>query len=147
MRDPGQGPDAEEIARPRPLCRLVDRGLGPAEKGSDAANSPREFGSCTRTRPCGRTDPAAGSWEPTTAKYRQRIMFTKWVIALLLVLLQACGPTGVVPETRNRRAGRGQELNEATAVVLESGRHGPMLCLGTILESLPPQCGDVRIAN
>ena len=22
-----------------------------------------------------------------------------------------------------------------------------MLCLGTILESLPPQCGDVRIAN
>ncbi len=74
-------------------------------------------------------------------------MFTKWVVALLLVLLLACGPTGVVPETRNRQAGRGQELNEATAVVLESGRYGPMLCLGTILESLPPQCGDVRIAN
>ncbi len=74
-------------------------------------------------------------------------MFKRWVIALLLVSLQACGPTEVLPETRDRHAGRGQELYEATAMVLESRKHGPMLCLGTILESLPPQCGDVRLAN
>jgi hypothetical protein len=36
---------------------------------------------------------------------------------------------------------------QTTAVVLESDEHGPMLCLGGILESLPPQCGDVPISN
>ncbi len=37
--------------------------------------------------------------------------------------------------------------NEATTSVLESDAHGPMLCLGVILDSLPPQCGDVPITN
>lgn len=32
-------------------------------------------------------------------------------------------------------------------MVLESPEHGPMLCLGAIAESLPPQCGDVPITN
>ena len=29
----------------------------------------------------------------------------------------------------------------AEAMVLESPEHGPELCLGGVLESLPPQCG------
>lgn len=33
----------------------------------------------------------------------------------------------------------------AAAMVLESSEHGPELCLGMILESLPPQCGGVPI--
>lgn len=32
-------------------------------------------------------------------------------------------------------------------MVLESPEHGPMLCLGGIRQSLPPQCGDVPITN
>ena len=40
-----------------------------------------------------------------------------------------------------------EELYEADATVLESEQHGPMLCLGGILLSLPPQCGSVPVAN
>jgi hypothetical protein len=36
-------------------------------------------------------------------------------------------------------------LYQANTTVLESRRHGPMLCLGGVLTSLPPQCGDVAI--
>jgi hypothetical protein len=39
------------------------------------------------------------------------------------------------------------QLYEASVTVLDDGEQGPMLCLGAILESLPPQCGDVPIAN
>lgn len=73
-------------------------------------------------------------------------MFRKWVIAFLLVLLQACGTTDESPR-QDQLAESGQELYEATAMVLENPERGPMLCLGTILESLPPQCGDVPIAD
>jgi hypothetical protein len=38
-------------------------------------------------------------------------------------------------------------LYEVNATVLEDRSHGPMLCLSGILESLPPQCGNVPIAN
>jgi hypothetical protein len=38
-------------------------------------------------------------------------------------------------------------LYEVNATVLEDRSHGPMLCLGGVLTSLPPQCGDVPIAN
>jgi hypothetical protein len=37
-------------------------------------------------------------------------------------------------------------LYEADAMVLEADE-GPMLCLGGVLLSLPPQCGDLPIAN
>jgi hypothetical protein len=74
-------------------------------------------------------------------------MFRKWVIAFWLVLLSACDLTDGGSQRQDRHAGSGRELYEATAMVLESPKHPPMLCLGTILESLPPQCGDVRIAN
>ncbi len=36
-------------------------------------------------------------------------------------------------------------LYEANATVLQSKQHGPMLCLGAVLTSLPPQCGDVPL--
>jgi hypothetical protein len=39
-----------------------------------------------------------------------------------------------------------EELYEADAIVLEAD-DGPMLCLGAMLTSLPPQCGDVPITN
>lgn len=35
----------------------------------------------------------------------------------------------------------------ATATVLESGEHGPHLCLGGVAESYPPQCGGPDITN
>lgn len=39
------------------------------------------------------------------------------------------------------------QLYEVNTTVLEDRTHGPMLCLSGILESLPPQCGNVPIAN
>jgi hypothetical protein len=36
---------------------------------------------------------------------------------------------------------------EANATVLQDGKEPPMLCLGGILLSLPPQCGTIPIAN
>ena len=36
---------------------------------------------------------------------------------------------------------------EADTTVLESADHGPMLCLGAIADSYPPQCGDVPLEN
>jgi hypothetical protein len=38
-------------------------------------------------------------------------------------------------------------LYEASATVLDDGKRGPMLCLGAIALSLPPQCGDVPITG
>jgi hypothetical protein len=40
-----------------------------------------------------------------------------------------------------------EQLYEVDAIVLESERHGPMLCLGLMLTSLPPQCGTVPLVN
>jgi hypothetical protein len=74
-------------------------------------------------------------------------MYGRTVIALLLVLLQACDTTDGGSQRRDERAGSGLDLYEATTTVLESREHGPMLCLGIILDSLPPQCGDVKTAN
>ena len=39
------------------------------------------------------------------------------------------------------------QVYEVVAPVLENETHGPRLCLGTILYSLPPQCGEVPITN
>lgn len=49
-------------------------------------------------------------------------------------------PPPAVPPSRARDV-----LYEANTTVLESDEHGPMLCLGGIMESYPPQCGDVPI--
>lgn len=39
------------------------------------------------------------------------------------------------------------QLYEADGIVLEDAGHGPELCLGGVLLSLPPQCGGVPLAN
>lgn len=39
------------------------------------------------------------------------------------------------------------QLYEVSATVLEDRTHGPMLCLGVILASLPPQCGGIPLPN
>jgi hypothetical protein len=36
---------------------------------------------------------------------------------------------------------------ETTTTILESSAHGPELCLGGVLTSLPPQCGGMPITN
>jgi hypothetical protein len=41
----------------------------------------------------------------------------------------------------------GSSEYEADTTVLESSDHGPMLCLGAIAGSYPPQCGDIPIEN
>jgi hypothetical protein len=53
------------------------------------------------------------------------------------------GPTGPSPAdtpVSDRRY-------EASATVLQDGKEPPMLCLGGILLSLPPQCGTIPITN
>lgn len=67
--------------------------------------------------------------------------------AAAVALLAAISVCGTAPRITPPPGREGQDLYEATAMVLESERHGPMLCLGGIAESLPPQCGDVPIAN
>lgn len=65
-----------------------------------------------------------------------------------LVALVGCGGVGDGPDRPPPRAEPDTEQRyEATAFVLESEEHGPMLCLGVLLQSLPPQCGDVPITN
>jgi hypothetical protein len=51
----------------------------------------------------------------------------------------------VQPPPAPRPPPAGPTLYQASTTVLESKEHGPMLCLGGIMESYPPQCGDVPI--
>jgi hypothetical protein len=68
-----------------------------------------------------------------------------WLVAIpLLVLLQACAerdPAAGAPAQRE------EPRYETTATVLERRAHGPELCLGAVLDSLPPQCDGVPIPN
>jgi hypothetical protein len=63
----------------------------------------------------------------------------------LVLLLFGCAKA--TPPAAPGREPSPDRMYEATATVLESKQHGPMLCLGVLLDSLPPQCGDVPIAN
>jgi hypothetical protein len=72
----------------------------------------------------------------------------RFVLLPALVALVACGGLGSPPDRPPPRAEpAGEQRYEATAIVLESEEHGPMLCFGVLLQSLPPQCGDVPITN
>ena len=58
------------------------------------------------------------------------------------LVLAACGADG----EREPPAAAGPQRYAADATVLEEDdRSGPMLCVGIVLESLPPQCGDVPL--
>jgi hypothetical protein len=79
---------------------------------------------------------------------RVRPMGMRGVLGAALAALVACGgvgrtdgrpPAQAEPSTKQRYEARG--------LVLESEEHGPMLCLGMLLDSLPPQCGDVPLTN
>ena len=69
------------------------------------------------------------------------------LLTVLSLLAAGCG-AGEVAEPEQAAAPSedpGDALYEATATVLEAPEGGPMLCLGPMLMSLPPQCGDVPI--
>ena len=73
----------------------------------------------------------------------------------LLVLATGCGAGESTLAERATTPAPAQDapLYEANTMVLEqteemaNGAHGPALCLGGAMESLPPQCGDVLISN
>jgi hypothetical protein len=74
------------------------------------------------------------------------------VVALVVPLvLAACGsePNAEPPIASSNPPGKAEPppLYEVSATVLENQTHGPMLCLGAMLMSLPPQCGDVPLTN
>lgn len=68
---------------------------------------------------------------------------TKAAAALMLALLSACAST---PLNSPPAAGDPQRY-QASATVLEAPDTDPMLCLGAVDESLPPQCGGPVIVN
>jgi hypothetical protein len=80
--------------------------------------------------------------------------FVPGLLALVL-FFAACGSSQQSAGTTG--TGRGESpaasepapgrLYQVSATVLEDESHGPMLCLGAMLLSLPPQCGDVPITN
>ena len=73
------------------------------------------------------------------------------VIAPLALLSAACGAMeggkADVPAPSATTAPEPDRLYEANTMVLEDQSHGPMLCLAGVLESLPPQCGDVPVSG
>jgi hypothetical protein len=70
------------------------------------------------------------------------------LLAAVMLTTAACGGIARPDEaSRPRGATGGEQRYEATALVLGNENHGPMLCLGAIALSLPPQCGDVRVTN
>ena len=71
----------------------------------------------------------------------------RWLPAVALSLLVGCAGVASDPPDPPRPGHADEPLYEADTMVLEDDTHGPMLCLGGIATSLPPQCGDVPIAN
>lgn len=77
------------------------------------------------------------------------------LVLVLFALLVACGrdpsPAGDLPAgdggtpTPDGRAGA--QRYEFSGTVLESGEHGPELCLGGVAESLPPQCRGLPVVG
>ena len=68
-------------------------------------------------------------------------------IAALGVVLAGCGANPPDAPDVHATAPDLEQRFSARTVVLEDRSHGPMLCLGGMLESYPPQCGDVPITN
>jgi hypothetical protein len=70
------------------------------------------------------------------------------IVAALLALgaSVACGETSVAPP-RDGANDSPEKKYQVSATVLESREHGPELCLGVVMESLPPQCGGPSIVG
>jgi hypothetical protein len=67
------------------------------------------------------------------------------LVAIPLLLVQACAERD--PDAGPPAAQGEERRYQATATVLEGREHGPELCLGAVLDSLPPQCGGLPIPN
>lgn len=72
--------------------------------------------------------------------------FVPALLAPLVVFLAACGSSQQPAGNTGTDPAPGR-LYQVSATVLEDESHGPMLCLGAMLLSLPPQCGDIPITN
>lgn len=106
-------------------------------------------------------DPAAARpervREPASLTQRLSDMIVARMAFALVVLASAfaCGDpkprsgAGASPKATPSAspASDGTGLYEATALVLESDEHGPELCLGGVMDSLPPQCGGVPLLD
>jgi hypothetical protein len=68
-------------------------------------------------------------------------------IPLLLLLLSACAERDPDAGAPGQAAAGKEHRYEATGTVLQSPAHGPELCLGGVLDSLPPQCSGLPIPN
>lgn len=75
-------------------------------------------------------------------------------VLVVLAVAASIGACGEEPTQRNsprtRSGPTGEpsataDLYEATATVLQSKEHGPALCLGVVLDSLPPQCDGLAV--
>ncbi|HJS27747.1 MAG TPA: hypothetical protein VJ913_11550 [Actinomycetota bacterium] len=67
------------------------------------------------------------------------------LVVPFLLITTACADPPADPGGPS--AGSEPTRYEADGTVLESPEHGPELCLGGIADSLPPQCGGLRIAD
>jgi len=67
--------------------------------------------------------------------------------AIPLLLLPGCATGGPPGDAPAPTTGAHQRRYQTTATVLESPRHGPELCLGVVMTSVPPQCDGVPVAN
>jgi hypothetical protein len=82
------------------------------------------------------------------------LVMRKAVLAVVALLaLSACGSTHsiverVPPTSSTSVARRPQPVRyAATTTVLQNKQHGPQLCLGLVLDSLPPQCSGPDIVG
>jgi hypothetical protein len=78
---------------------------------------------------------------------RDRLRVAVLAMLVFALSLTACGSDrGGEPQRTVSRTDP-PALYEVDATVLEDKPHAPMLCLGAVLLSLPPQCGDVPIVG
>lgn len=74
--------------------------------------------------------------------YANAVRLAAW--SVVAASIAACGSP---PDRPRATSATAEQRYRTTTTVLESKEHGPMLCLGGVAESLPPQCGDVPISN
>jgi hypothetical protein len=67
--------------------------------------------------------------------------------AMPLLLLAGCAASGPSGEAPTQTAAAQERRYQTTGMVLQSRDHGPELCLGIVLDSLPPQCGGLPLTN
>lgn len=73
-------------------------------------------------------------------------MRTMALLSLTVVMLAACGtPEG--PSDGGDRVQVSEQKYRGTGTVLEEKNVDPVLCLGVVLDSLPPQCGGTTIVG